>query len=278
MNASDPSLANHPLTSLHLHIERYGVRELDSSWSAENRFVADSKLYLVTNGSGILSVDNRPIHLKPGFLYFFAGNTRQSFHTDSGLTLHWLHFRFALLNGIDPTLCFALYDRIGVSSVPTAKDDFLFIRKQHQFFLQNHHPGSLLAANARLMHLLSFLLRPASEKAYGKDFERLKKAVHYIDEHASTQILIKDLARRCGFERTYFSTIFRKTFGCSPQTFINQRRIRHIMPLLAQEHLLIEEVATRAGFDDAYYFSRFFKKHVGISPSEWRKKLKDPIP
>jgi AraC family transcriptional activator of pobA len=49
----------------------------------------------------------------------------------------------------------------------------------------------------------------------------------------------------------------------------------------AREHLLlsglsIKEIAAVTGFRDQYYFSRFFRKHTGMSPTDYRKRNSMP--
>lgn len=272
------NLTHHPLTNLHLHIERYGALRLDKSWKAKNRLILESKIYYVTSGSAHLMFDDCSFHLIPEKIYFFPENTRQSFYTDEEFELHWMHFHCTLLGGIDLSQCFGLQNEIPQQKIPDITALLAAIRKEHTQFRETNHPCFLLCAHARIMKILSSFILPSKKSSYGKDFERLKKAVQFIEENIYRPICIRELAALCGFERAYFSTLFRKTFGCSPQEFINRSRIRHILPLLHQEHLLIEEIAAQSGFQDAYYFSRFFKKNTGLSPTEYRRTHREATP
>lgn len=271
-------LADHPLTTLHLHIERYGVRDLTPQWKAGNRLVLDSKIYWVVKGSGTLRIEQKDLRLEPGKIFFLPGGTVQSFGTERGLTLHWLHFRCALTNSISINRCFEFRNELPEEKIPDIGERLRTIREEHARFIKNRHPGALLNAHGHLLSLLACFICSADEQEYGKDFERLKKAVRFIDEHIHEPVRVQELATLCGLERTYFSTLFKKTFNCSPQAFINHRRIQFIAPYLTQPHLLIEEVAEKAGFPDVYYFSRFFKKNTGLSPTEYRRKQREAIP
>ncbi len=273
-----PFLADHPLTTLHLHIERYGVRNLTPEWKASNRLVLDSKLYWVAKGSGMLRMDHQNFRLAPGKIYFLPGGTVQSFGTEDGLSLHWLHFRCALINSISINRCFEFKNELPEEKIPDIEARLRNIREEHARFIKSRHPGALLSAHGQLLSLLACFIRSAAEREYGKDFERLKKAVRFIDEHINEAIRVEELAVLCGLERTYFSTLFKKTLNCSPQAFINHRRIQFIAPYLSQPHLLIEEIAEKSGFPDVYYFSRFFKKNTGLSPTEYRKKQREALP
>ena len=56
--------------------------------------------------------------------------------------------------------------------------------------------------------------------------------------------------------------------------YVNSQRIELAKTLLANEKFSILEIAFQIGYNDANYFSNIFKKHVGISPSRYRKRLK----
>lgn len=61
--------------------------------------------------------------------------------------------------------------------------------------------------------------------------------------------------------------------GESAQTYIDRLKIIEIKYLLYQTELSISDIADKLGFYDISYFSRFFKKHEGVSPREFRKKI-----
>ncbi|MCY1557379.1 Arabinose operon regulatory protein [compost metagenome] len=44
--------------------------------------------------------------------------------------------------------------------------------------------------------------------------------------------------------------------------------------LLASETLSVIEVGSRVGYEDSKYFSQLFKKHTGMTPSEFQKSRK----
>lgn len=61
--------------------------------------------------------------------------------------------------------------------------------------------------------------------------------------------------------------------GQSPTEIRDQRTILEAQRLLAFSKLPVSEIATRTGIPDAGYFSRFFARHCGQSPREWRRSL-----
>ena len=52
---------------------------------------------------------------------------------------------------------------------------------------------------------------------------------------------------------------------------LSVQRAEHAQSLLLNHNLRISEVAARVGYTDIYHFSKLFKKHLGTSPSDFRK-------
>ena len=70
-----------------------------------------------------------------------------------------------------------------------------------------------------------------------------------------------------GFDRS-----FKHVTKVTPMQYIIQLRMTNALNLLDNTSYNIIQVANAVGYDDAYYFSRLFKKNVGVSPTEYRKR------
>ena len=56
--------------------------------------------------------------------------------------------------------------------------------------------------------------------------------------------------------------------------YLNRMRMYKAMGMLAGTEIPIEQIAKKTGFHDASYFSRAFKKHCKVTPSEYRAEFK----
>ena len=79
------------------------------------------------------------------------------------------------------------------------------------------------------------------------------------------------LAAECNISEVYFRKLFTKHFGISPKQFIIEMRIQKAKELLREGALSVISISERCGFSNPYHFSRLFKEHTGITPSEYRK-------
>lgn len=93
----------------------------------------------------------------------------------------------------------------------------------------------------------------------------------YIEYHASSRVTVNDVARKIGVSASYLYRIFTAAYGCSPRQFLNECRLRRARELLGAGES-VAETARAAGYDDALEFSRFFKAHTGLSPSDYAAK------
>lgn len=95
-------------------------------------------------------------------------------------------------------------------------------------------------------------------------------AVIYMRQHAGDKINQSDVAMHISMSRSYFSQCFAKLAGASFGDTLRMMRIELAKRLLQQSDAPVYEIAERAGFEDDKYFSRVFREHVGLLPSEYR--------
>lgn len=94
------------------------------------------------------------------------------------------------------------------------------------------------------------------------------KAADYIQANYQSHITIDGIAKNLGIDRRYFSRIFTKYIGVSPQKYLVDYRLEKAKYLLMTGEYSVSEVAVSVGYDDIFAFSKIFKKKYGISPSK----------
>ena len=70
----------------------------------------------------------------------------------------------------------------------------------------------------------------------------------------------------------YFSCLFRNATGVNFTDYVHDLRVKKAKELLCDIRVNISEVAYLTGFANARHFSRTFRKHVGINPSDYRNR------
>ena len=135
-----------------------------------------------------------------------------------------------------------------------------------------------LVMNSILYRYL-YLLADRFPSAHMTDDRRhsdyVEKALLYLEEHYCHPITIQDIADHLGINRSYLHRIFKASTGSSLQSYLLDQRMRHACILLQDSDRSIQSVAHSVGYPDPLNFSRIFRQKVGISPSGYRKDLRE---
>lgn len=105
--------------------------------------------------------------------------------------------------------------------------------------------------------------------------DAIEKVTMYMQEHyGDTSLSLQQLADMVSLHPNHFTQLFRKNTGLSCMQFLAQLRMEKAKELLHQTDLKISEIAERVGYENPLYFSSYFKKWVGLNPSEYKERLR----
>ena len=102
----------------------------------------------------------------------------------------------------------------------------------------------------------------------------LDDILHYIDHNYAQNITLENIAPLFGYNHSYLGKIFSKKTGQSFNSYVDHVRIEQAKRLLLQDDSKVYTVAERVGYKNVDYFHIKFKKYVGQSPAEFRKRNK----
>ena len=128
---------------------------------------------------------------------------------------------------------------------------------------------SAVFLNSKLYTVIDRLMAINSVQKYENPVSQYCiKAADYIQANYQSHITIDGIAKNLGIDRRYFSRIFTKYIGVSPQKYLVDYRLEKAKYLLMTGEYSVSEVAVSVGYDDIFAFSKIFKKKYGISPSK----------
>ncbi|PYI55539.1 response regulator transcription factor [Paenibacillus flagellatus] len=104
------------------------------------------------------------------------------------------------------------------------------------------------------------------------DHAEVNAMLDYIDMHFKETITLHALSRHVSMEESYISALFKKKTGMNVVGYVNRYRIHRSMQLLKETGLSVQTIGQSVGFASEHYFNRLFKKLVGLSPGEFRKR------
>lgn len=117
--------------------------------------------------------------------------------------------------------------------------------------------------------LMCRVFRELSVSTQTGEEKRLAPAVAYLSANLSPQITCKHLAKLCHLSVARFYDLFRQAYAVTPLAFRDRLLLQRARLLLEEGLLTVTEIADSLGFESVAYFSRFFKKHMGVSPSQY---------
>ena len=110
------------------------------------------------------------------------------------------------------------------------------------------------------------------EQATEKDNRLILQIIDYINAHLEQNICLDDLSARFFISKNSLCKKFRSVMRCSVAEYIMGARQTRAKNLLVTTDLSMDEIAERCGYSSANYVSLIFKKNVGLSPVNYRKK------
>lgn len=227
-------------------------------------------IHYVTQGSGWLTMAGRTHKIVCGDSFIIFPDMLVEYHPDENdpWEYKWVNF-FGL----------PIKDYLLNMDISPKNPVFRKTNESPEIFLDNmielpiHRDTSAkFEALANLFSLFSFYTKHYPAKSTIQDTGLLNNILEFIDNNLNnSNFNISFIAKNFNITRSTLFRIFKKNYNISPIDFLNNHKINKTKELLKNTDIPIKSVAFSLGFTDALYFSRFFKKYVGCSPSDFRK-------
>ena len=279
-----------------LNVERYRVGR---EWNHQNVNSPYTRIYMILDGLGYLTVNKKEYLLEPGYLYLVPAFTNVDLACPETFLHYYIHLTTELENGLnifqmtnfchkinaeEHNIRVGIFDRLielnpnlELVERDATKRIYQSILERSRKLMRKKSVSNVIESNG----LIRLLLAAFMEKTSGinnllakSGLNRIQPVLIYINENLEKLITLEDLAEVVDLNPSYLSNIFRKTIGISPIKFINRKRIEAAQELLLSSRLTLYEVARKVGFSDEYYFSRVFNKIVGQPPGKYRRMFK----
>jgi transcriptional regulator GlxA family with amidase domain len=102
---------------------------------------------------------------------------------------------------------------------------------------------------------------------------RVVAAIAIMRRSFASPCSISFLARSLNLSPTRLRELFQKQTGRSPRDYLRRLRIQRAEDLLRLTFLSVKEIAAHTGATDVSHFVRAFKRHSGLTPSEYRRSF-----
>lgn len=94
-----------------------------------------------------------------------------------------------------------------------------------------------------------------------------------IEKHYTEEIRLTDYSNKYFFTKSYLSKLFKKTYKYGIYEYILLLRMKRAKELLVTTDLSIKDISERLGYSNNNYFSKAFKNHYGVPPTDFKESL-----
>jgi AraC-like DNA-binding protein len=99
-----------------------------------------------------------------------------------------------------------------------------------------------------------------------------RRAATFMQEHYGEPLRMAQVARVAGFAPDYFSRLFKRDEGTTPELYLRRWRVERAKEMLLGTKLSLDAVRKLCGFRTRSYFHRAFKELAQCTPLEYRKQ------
>ncbi len=142
----------------------------------------------------------------------------------------------------------------------------------------NHLPEYRHIADVEIC-FLEFCNKLSADIAGKRESSNQKQAVLALDymekNYNNVNLSLGSVCSYLCVSTSYFSTIFKSATGETFVEALTRIRMEKAKGLLETSNMKSYEVALAVGYNDPHYFSSIFKKHTGMTPTEYAKQLRD---
>jgi AraC family transcriptional regulator of arabinose operon len=189
-------------------------------------------------------------------------------------TIYWAHFK-GELSAKFLTMNFQVID---IESEENTRNDsrVRLFEETYETLIMGFSVENLEYSSVCLFYLLGsfqYITHFERTRSINKN-DIIEKSILHMHNNLYKRISLNELAKYCGLSVSQFSLVFKKKTSRSPIEYYNNLKIQNACQLLDFTNMSIKEISSQLDFEDQFYFSRTFKKAMGHSPLEYRKRRK----
>lgn len=102
---------------------------------------------------------------------------------------------------------------------------------------------------------------------------RIRRVIGHMRDNLARDFDMDDLAAQAGLSRAHFFTLFQRDTHVTPLVYANVLRFEAAIDRLSHSTEPVGDVAHDLGFSAPGHFARFFRQHLGITPTDYRRAV-----
>lgn len=224
-------------------------------------------------GSGTLEYDDKKVVITAGEYFFLPRNKPHSYYPNEEMwDVRWTAF--------EGSVCDEVLNRFGMKEPIVIKPedgnvlekifDKMVVSQENDILYCDHTCSGLVYD-----YLIEFhrFMDADADSVRSRQISMLLPVLKFMHDNFRSDISMTQLSEIIGVTPQHFCRVFKKTMNVRPNEYLTQIRLAEAKRLLAENNASVYDVAEKSGFRDAGYFSTVFRKHEGISPVQFKRKV-----
>ncbi len=242
-------------------------------WENSRRLPAYLFQYTL-GGSGTVEINGQAQTVDTGKAFFLKMPGEESYYFDPERNQAPWEFLFAMFecHGAE-RYCRQIESQLGqIFSLPPNHEAIRLLCEMHVMAKEGRAHNPFLQSSRAFAFLC--LLCALPPKNGDPDISLSARAKAYIIDNCTSPIGIADVAASLKVSQSHLSRQFYKETGTKPMDYLTRARLDKAVELLTAGDRSVGEVGAVCGFSSANYFSKFFKRHMGMTPAAFREYVR----
>jgi AraC family transcriptional regulator of arabinose operon len=227
-------------------------------------------------GMGKIEINKKEYHLTGNEVIVIPPNVPYRYEADhtNPWSIYWAHFGGANAGELSTGLFTP--QQISISDYSRIDDRLMLFEEIFNTIKNGYSIKNLNFANICFTHFLASF-------SHGEEFNSARRqseysnniiprVVHFMNENIENQLTIDELSTYCAYSPSYFYRRFVSEMGLPPMTYFMRMKMNKASILLITTSMQVNQIASKIGFTDSFHFSRVFRRHIGMSPQQFRKQ------
>lgn len=262
----------------YLQVNSAGYYEFNEAFHPVNHRKRGRRDYLMVytcSGKSYVKYNDTEYYIDPGTVFIYKPGEEQCYGQikNEQSKSYWIHFSGY---GVPELLKKLSLDSESMVHIGTDNKISMMMHMIFKAISAKDHNYEIMVTSMLLQ-----LLTGVSGKVYlkqntgkiDKNSDIINDSLDFIHLNYNKNLTVNQLAHMTGLCANRYINIFREVTGLTPKEYIINTKLEKACELLRHTDLNIRQTAALTGFDDQLYFSRLFKKHKGMNPTEYKKKV-----
>lgn len=236
---------------------------------------SDNLLIYCDHGNGHIKTETFYSQVKKGDVIVLPSGHAHEYwaNNEDPWSIYWVHFDGLQADQLIEELDFNAEQVVAsIGQQPLLASDFNRLLSLRQSGYRPSVFNYAAALTRQMLYYLALQIRSSNTlKQHNFNMEKLRSLML---DNIDGDLDLDTMAACAQLSRHHFADKYKKLTGISPVKHFIHLKMERACYLLDTTHHSAKQISAQLGYSDPLYFSRLFKKVIGISPTEYRKRLR----